>query len=91
MSKQDLGHFDEEMPEEINRILTDRISDYLFVTEQSGVDNLKKEGTDETKVFSVGNVMIDTLIANMEKIDALGKPYDEDFIVVSVAQTIECR
>jgi UDP-N-acetylglucosamine 2-epimerase (non-hydrolysing) len=55
------------MPEEINRILTDRISDMLFVTEQSGIDNLKREGVDPNKVHFVGNVMIDTLLANKEK------------------------
>jgi len=50
------------MPEEINRILTDSISDYLFVTEKSGMINLRKEGIDEKKIFFVGNCMIDSLI-----------------------------
>ncbi len=62
-----LRSFDHDMPEEINRILTDRISDLLFVTEQSGVDNLRNEGVDSNKVHLVGNVMIDTLLANKEK------------------------
>jgi UDP-N-acetylglucosamine 2-epimerase (non-hydrolysing) len=62
-----LRSFDRTMPEEINRVLTDSISDLLFVTEQSGIDNLKKEGIDSTKVHFVGNVMIDTLLANREK------------------------
>jgi UDP-N-acetylglucosamine 2-epimerase (non-hydrolysing) len=62
-----LRSFDWSMPEEINRILTDRISDLLFVTEQSGLDNLAKEGIDSNKVHFVGNVMIDTLIANRER------------------------
>ncbi len=62
-----LRSFDHDMPEEINRILTDRISDLLFVTEQSGVDNLLKEGVDSGKVHLVGNVMIDTLLANKGK------------------------
>ncbi len=57
-----LRSFDRSMPEEINRILTDCISDYLFCTEQSGVDNLIKEGVPNEKIFLVGNVMIDTLI-----------------------------
>jgi UDP-N-acetylglucosamine 2-epimerase (non-hydrolysing) len=57
-----LRSFDREMPEEINRILTDSISDYLFVTEASGLENLKNEGIDGSKVFFVGHVMIDTLI-----------------------------
>jgi len=62
-----LRSFDRTMPEEINRILTDSISDFLFVTEQSGIDNLKKEGIDSQKVHLVGNVMIDTLLANRSK------------------------
>ena len=62
-----LRSFDFTMPEEINRILTDRISDMLFVTEQAAIDNLRKEGIDSDKVFFVGNVMIDTLLANREK------------------------
>ena len=62
-----LRSFDLTMPEEINRMLTDRISDLLFVTEQSGVDNLLKEGINSKKVHLVGNVMIDTLLANRKK------------------------
>ena len=62
-----LRSFDRNMPEEINRLVTDSISDYLFVTEQSGKRNLLSEGIPEEKIFSVGNVMIDTLLANREK------------------------
>lgn len=58
---------DKSMPEEVNRILTDQLADYFFVTEQSGVDNLKKEGLDHD-IFLVGNTMIDTLIAFDEEI-----------------------
>ena len=58
---------DRRMPEEINRIITDSISDYLFVTEQSGMDNLHAEGVSEDKVFFVGNVMIDALVQFREK------------------------
>lgn len=58
---------DRKMPEEINRILTDNIADYLFITEQSGVDNLKKEGILDDKVFFVGNVMIDSLVYYHQK------------------------
>lgn len=65
-----LRSFDREMPEEINRVLTDSISDELFVTEQSGVENLAKEGVDSGRVHMVGNVMIDTLLANREKAKA---------------------
>lgn len=62
-----LRSFDRTMPEEINRILTDAISDVLFVTERSGLDNLAREGVDDGKVHFVGNVMIDTLMAHLEK------------------------
>jgi UDP-N-acetylglucosamine 2-epimerase (non-hydrolysing) len=63
-----LRSFDRTMPEEINRLLTDAISDYLFVTEQSGLDNLKNEGVSGEKIFFSGNVMIDSLVRNMAKI-----------------------
>lgn len=58
-----LRSFDRTMPEEINRIITDDLADYFFVTEQSGVDNLLKEGKSEKQIFLVGNTMIDTLVA----------------------------
>lgn len=58
---------DREMPEEINRIITDSISDYLFVTEQSGMIHLAKEGIPDEKIFFVGNVMIDSLCRYREK------------------------
>jgi UDP-N-acetylglucosamine 2-epimerase (non-hydrolysing) len=58
---------DRRMPEEINRIVTDSIADYLFVTEQSGVDNLQREGVDDEKIFFVGNLMIDSLVRFREK------------------------
>jgi len=53
---------DRSMPEEVNRIITDSICNTLFVTEQSGLDNLKREGVPDEKVFFTGNVMIDNLI-----------------------------
>ena len=62
-----LRSFDRSMPEEINRLLTDSISDLLFCTEQSGVDNLLRDGIAKDKVFFVGNVMIDTLLKNKAK------------------------
>ena len=64
-----LRSFDRSMPEEINRVLTDSISDLLFCTEQSGVDNLLREGIPKEKIFFVGNVMIDTLLKNKGKAD----------------------
>jgi UDP-N-acetylglucosamine 2-epimerase (non-hydrolysing) len=56
-----LRSFDRNMPEEINRLLTDSIADLLFVTEKSGLQNLANEGIPSDKIFFVGNVMIDSL------------------------------
>ena len=58
---------DGKMPEETNRIVTDSISDYLFVTEQSGMVNLAREGAKDKDTFFVGNVMIDSLCHYREK------------------------
>ena len=63
-----LRSFDRSMPEEINRILVDEITDLFFVTEQSGIDNLLSEGKSRTKIKFVGNTMIDTLMAFEEQI-----------------------
>jgi UDP-N-acetylglucosamine 2-epimerase (non-hydrolysing) len=62
-----LRSFDRSMPEEINRILTDHLCDLLFVTEESGVLNLRREGIPEDKIHLVGNTMIDSLLAFKEK------------------------
>ncbi len=56
-----LRSFDRSMPEEINRYITDHLSDLLFVTEKSGLDNLAMEKIDPKKIHFVGNVMVDTL------------------------------
>lgn len=62
-----LRSYDRRMPEEINRVLTDQISDLLFTTEASALDNLRREGVDPSKVHFVGNVMIDTLLAHRDR------------------------
>jgi UDP-N-acetylglucosamine 2-epimerase (non-hydrolysing) len=62
-----LRSFDRTMPEEINRVLTDSISDLLFCTEQSGIDNLLNEGISKEKMHLVGHVMIDTLLHHIER------------------------
>jgi UDP-N-acetylglucosamine 2-epimerase (non-hydrolysing) len=71
-----LRSFDRTMPEEINRILTDAISDFLFTTEESGNENLRREGISREKVFFVGNVMIDTLVYSLNKIDGRNLPFE---------------
>ena len=61
-----LRSFDQKMPEEINRILTDQISDFLFTSEPSAEVNLKREGIDQNKIYFVGNIMIDNLLINLK-------------------------
>jgi UDP-N-acetylglucosamine 2-epimerase (non-hydrolysing) len=73
-----LRSFDRTMPEELNRLLTDQLADYLFTTERSAGDNLRAEGIPAAKIHFVGNVMIDTLLYYRPKaaqrgiIEALG-------------------
>jgi UDP-N-acetylglucosamine 2-epimerase (non-hydrolysing) len=62
-----LRSFDRSMPEEQNRILTDHLADILFVTEPSGIKNLKREGIASSRVHFVGNTMIDSLMAHREQ------------------------
>lgn len=61
-----LRSFDREMPEEINRILTDQISDLLFTTERGAEDNLRREGISADKIRFSGNVMIDSLLSHLD-------------------------
>jgi UDP-N-acetylglucosamine 2-epimerase (non-hydrolysing) len=79
-----LRSFDRSMPEEINRLLTDAISQWLFVSERSGLENLRREGVPNERVFFVGNVMIDTLLACRQRseesailadLELEGRPY----------------
>jgi UDP-N-acetylglucosamine 2-epimerase (non-hydrolysing) len=84
-----LRSLDRTMPEEINRILTDEITDLFFVTEQSGYDNLLKEGKDKSQLFFVGNTMIDTMVAFEDKIsksDILDKLNlkEDQFILMTI-------
>jgi UDP-N-acetylglucosamine 2-epimerase (non-hydrolysing) len=65
-----LRSFDRSMPEEVNRILTDHVSDLLFVTEESGLQNLCNEGISPDKIHFVGNTMIDSLLHFKEKAEA---------------------
>jgi len=62
-----LRSFDRGMPEEINRIVTDHLADLLFVTEESGIKNLRQEGIADHKIHFVGNTMIDSLVAFRDK------------------------
>jgi UDP-N-acetylglucosamine 2-epimerase (non-hydrolysing) len=62
-----LRSFDRAMPEEINRVITDHLSDLLFVTEESAIRNLEKEGIVPDSIHFVGNTMIDSLLASKER------------------------
>jgi UDP-N-acetylglucosamine 2-epimerase (non-hydrolysing) len=79
-----LRSLDRSMPEEINRILTDAISRWLFITERGALTNLRREGIPEDRIHFVGNVMIDTLLASrelsrrsriLEDLGLSGRPY----------------
>jgi UDP-N-acetylglucosamine 2-epimerase (non-hydrolysing) len=65
-----LRSFDRTMPEEINRIVTDHVSDLLFVTEESGLQNLRNEGISSHQIHFVGNTMIDSLLTFKERAEA---------------------
>jgi UDP-N-acetylglucosamine 2-epimerase (non-hydrolysing) len=65
---------DMTMPEEINRLVTDRLSDLLLTPDRISVENLRKEGVPDEKIRFVGNIMIDTLEANREKAAAISIP-----------------
>jgi len=65
-----LRSFDPSMPEEINRIVTDAISDYFFVTEESGAENLLLEGKPRERIHFVGHVMIDNLLHQVKKLES---------------------
>jgi len=74
-----LRSFDWTMPEEINRVVTDSVSDFLFCTEESAIENLKKEGVPDERIHFVGNVMIDTLLANKKIAQSKSKILNELF------------
>ncbi len=67
-----LRSYDRAMPEEVNRVVTDAVSDLLYCSERSGVENLAKEGVAGGRVQFVGNVMIDTLLAHRDRARATG-------------------
>ena len=78
-----LRSFDRRMPEEINRVLTDQMSDFLFTTCEDANRNLAKEGIAREKVFLVGDVMIDTLLYYMKR-DSLSGADEAEYAVVTL-------
>ena len=79
-----LRSYDRTMPEEINRVLTDQISDLLFTTERTSLDKLVEEGISSERVHFVGNTMIDTLFAHLERATVLDRRLGEAGIPVGV-------
>jgi len=69
-----LRSYDLDMPEEVNRIVTDRLCEILLTPSPDGDENLLREGTDPARIFRVGNVMIDTLLAHLDRARATGSP-----------------
>jgi UDP-N-acetylglucosamine 2-epimerase (non-hydrolysing) len=88
-----LRSFDRSMPEEINRIVTDALSDFLFTTEDSANENLRREGQPPEKVFFVGNVMIDSLLSCrrlaerstiLDRLELTPRRYGTDYALVTL-------
>jgi len=77
---------DRAMPEEINRILTDQLSDFLFTTEATAAETLQSEGIAREKVHFVGNVMIDTLLYHLESCTPAQKTLDSAGVPGKTAQ-----
>ena len=76
-----LRSHDREMPEEINRLLADHISDYLFAPTENAHENLLKEGIAEDKIFVTGNTIVDALLRNIKLIDDNGS---SDYFLVTL-------
>jgi UDP-N-acetylglucosamine 2-epimerase (non-hydrolysing) len=79
-----LRSFDRSMPEEINRLVTDALASHLFTTSRDADENLKREGADPSKIFFVGNVMIDTLMKHRAKASALPVDKPKQYALVTL-------
>src|SRR3954464_12732647 len=84
-----LRSFDRSMPEEVNRILTDQLSNVLFIHSPEARDNLMREGVEDRRIQAVGNTMIDTLAAMRPRLRDLAAPDDHglergDYLVVTL-------
>ena len=79
-----LRSFDRTMPEEINRLVTDALASILFTTSRDADENLKREGVDVSKIFFVGNVMIDTLLKHRAKAAALQIDKPKQYALVTL-------
>ncbi len=79
-----LRSFDRRMPEEINRLMTDQVSDFLFTPSEDGNENLEREGVSRDKIHLVGNVMIDTLIRLLPKAKFERLKLPEHYVLVTL-------
>src|SRR5216117_94575 len=79
-----LRSFDRTMPEEINRLVTDALASLLFTTSRDADENLKRQGVDASKIFFVGNVMIDTLLKHREKAAAIPMEKPKEYALVTL-------
>ncbi len=79
-----LRSFDRDMPEEINRLVTDSLASLLFTTSRDADENLQREGVDASKIFFVGNVMIDTLLKHRQKASALQMDKPKQYALVTL-------
>jgi len=79
-----LRSFDRTMPEEINRLVTDALAAFLFTTSRDADENLKREGVDPSKIFFVGNVMIDTLLKHRAKADAIKLDKPKQYALITL-------
>jgi UDP-N-acetylglucosamine 2-epimerase (non-hydrolysing) len=94
-----LRSFDRSMPEEVNRVITDHISNFLMVSEPSGMINLEKEGIDNEMVHFVGNIMIESLINFRPRWESIALPdilrlvVDANFIVATFhrPENVDCK
>lgn len=84
-----LRSYDRTMPEEINRVLTDQIADLLYTTERSAADNLSREGIPNERIRFVGNVMIDSLLSNLNLARATHDTLKENGVPDSIIQSIQ--
>lgn len=84
-----LRSYDRTMPEEINRVLTDQIADLLYTTERSAADNLSREGIPNERIRFVGNVMIDSLLSNLDLARATHDTLKENGVPDSIIQSIQ--
>jgi UDP-N-acetylglucosamine 2-epimerase (non-hydrolysing) len=79
-----LRSYDREMPEEINRLLTDHVSDYLFAPTEKAKENLLKEGISENKIFVTGNTMVDAILQNIKLAEDNNSPLPNEYFLATL-------